>query len=287
MEHFVWNIDPELFRIGSFGPRYYGLLFATGFLVGYQIIKGIFLKEGRKEEDLSSLLFHIMLGTIIGARLGHCLFYEPAYYLTHPLEILKVWKGGLASHGGGIGVIIAVWLYKRQHNDQPYLWLADRLAIGIAFTGACIRLGNFFNSEIVGRPSELPWAIVFARIDSVPRHPAMLYEALCYLVLFFVLWLFYKKKGPDFVPGRILGMMLIGIFTARFFIEYVKENQVAFESGLLLNMGQMLSIPFIIAGILFYTGKVAEWFPQLIQVQEAAVPSDVKPKKKRKKAKGQ
>lgn len=263
MEHLVWDINPELFRIGSFGPRYYGLMFALGFLVGYHITRRIFLEEGKAEDDLSSLLFHIMAGTIIGARLGHCLFYEPAYYLSNPIEILKVWKGGLASHGGSLGVAIAIWLYTKKHPDQPYLWLTDRLTLGVAFTAACIRIGNFFNSEIIGKPSELPWAIIFSKIDSVPRHPAMLYESLAYLTIFIVLLVSQKKKIPHLVPGRQVGILLLGAFTARFFIEFVKENQVAFESGMTLNMGQLLSIPFIIIGILFYTGKIGQWFPNL------------------------
>lgn len=263
MEHLVWDINPELFRIGGFGPRYYGLMFALGFLVGYHITRRIFLNEGKKEEDLSSLLFHIMVGTIMGARLGHCLFYEPAYYLSHPLEILKVWKGGLASHGGSLGVAIAIWIYTRKHIDQPYIWLADRLTIGVAFTAGCIRIGNFFNSEIIGKASDLPWAIVFTKIDNLPRHPAMLYESLAYLIIFAVLAFNYKRHSTALVPGRQIGILLIGSFTARFFIEFVKENQVAFESGMTLNMGQLLSIPFILVGVLFFTGKIAQWFPRL------------------------
>ena len=178
----------------AFEIRYYGLLFACGFLVGYQIMQKIFIHEGRDPEDLSSLLTHLMLGTIIGARLGHCLFYEPAYYLSHPLQILMVWKGGLASHGGGIGVITAVFLYCRKHADQPFLWLSDRIYIGLMFTGFCIRLGNFFNSEIVGLPSNVSWAVVFERIDSIPRHPAQLYESIAYLVGFIFMCLLYMKQ---------------------------------------------------------------------------------------------
>jgi prolipoprotein diacylglyceryl transferase len=270
MDAFVWDIDPEIFRFYFFAPRYYGLLFAIGFLVGYQIMKKIFLEEGRSEEDLSSLLLHLMLGTIIGARLGHCLFYQPEYYLRNPLEILMIWKGGLASHGGSIGVLFAVWLYKRKHPDQPYIWLADRLSIGVAFTAACIRLGNFFNSEIIGTPTDLPWAVVFARIDSIPRHPAMLYESLSYLTLFGVLWFLYRRQGPNIQPGRLIGLMLVWVFGSRFFIEFVKENQVPFEERMLLNMGQWLSIPFVLLGLILLSGLYAQWFPALANRAEQA-----------------
>jgi prolipoprotein diacylglyceryl transferase len=265
MEHLVWDFSPEIFSLGSFAPRWYGLMFAIGFMVGYSFMQKIFTREGYNEEDLSSLLFHVMLGTIIGARLGHCLFYEPGYYLTpeHFIEIFFIWKGGLASHGGTIGVIIAVWLYKRKHPDQGYVWLADRLSIAIAFTAACIRVGNFFNSEILGKPSDVPWAIIFKRAgESVPRHPAMLYESLSYLMLTGVLyWLYQKTEAKK--RGQMLGLMLFWIFTSRFFIEFYKENQVPFENELPLNMGQILSIPFIILGLLAFSGKLLEWLPWL------------------------
>lgn len=265
MQHLIWDFSPEIFNIGGFAPRYYGLMFALGFMVGYSITAVIFRREGRNEEDLSSLLFHLMVGTIVGARLGHCLFYEPEYYLSHPLEILYVWKGGLASHGGTVGVLFTTWLYKRKHPDQSYIWLADRLAIGTAFTAACIRIGNFFNSEILGKPSDLPWAIIFYNNNGemIPRHPAMLYEAFAYLALFAVLMLMYFVFNSTRVKGRLLGTMLVWIFTARFFIEFVKENQVPFEAGMPLNMGQLLSIPFIIIGVLLFTGKLVEWLPWL------------------------
>ncbi len=286
MQHFIWDFSPEIFKIGSFGPRYYGLMFAIGFMVGYTITQKIFLKEGHPEEDLSSLLFHIMVGTIVGARVGHCLFYEPNYYLSHPLEILFVWRGGLASHGGTIGVLIALWLYRRKHLDQGYIWLADRLSIGTAFTAACIRVGNFFNSEILGKPSDLPWAIIFAaNNDNVPRHPAMLYEAFAYLVLFFVLfWMYWKTKASE-TRGRMIGLMLAWIFTARFFIEFVKENQVPFENGMTYNMGQLLSIPFVFIGIFLYSGKLVQWLPWLDSTSsnpkaDLKMTAKVSPKKK-------
>jgi prolipoprotein diacylglyceryl transferase len=265
MDFFHWNFDPEIFSfsLGSFtlAPRYYGLMFALGFLVGYHLVQKIYSSEGKQLEQLSSLLGYIMAGTIIGARLGHCLFYEPAYYLAHPLEILAIWRGGLASHGGTLGVLFSVWLYTRKHPDQPYLWIADRLAPAIALVAACIRMGNFFNSEIVGKPATVPWAIVFERVDSIPRHPAMLYESLSYLILFGLLhWQYWRAKG-QFQTGRIIGIFFMWVFGSRFLIEFIKENQVAFESSMLLNMGQILSIPFIILGALLATGQYKAWMP--------------------------
>lgn len=254
MNHLVWNIDPEIFQIGNFGPRYYGLLFALGFILSYQFLQWVFKREGFDPEKVSSLIFHCMIGTIVGARLGHCLFYEPEYYLSHPHEILFVWKGGLASHGGTLGVILAVWLFQRKNREIGYMWLADRGVPAIALTAAFIRIGNFFNSEIIGRPSEVPWAVVFQRVDNVPRHPAMLYEALAYLGLFSVSFFIYRRDGKNLRPGLLIGMLFAWIFGARFVLEFYKENQVAFESDMMLNMGQLLSIPFVVVGILLMTG---------------------------------
>lgn len=285
MEHFVWDTSPEIFRLGPFALRYYGLLFAGGFVFGYYLMRKIFLAEGKSEDDLSSLLFYLMIGTIIGARLGHCLFYEPGYYLRNPLEILKVWQGGLASHGGSIGVMLAAWLYTRKVGDQAYLWLADRLAIAVAFAAGCIRLGNFFNSEILGRPAEVPWAIVFARIDHVPRHPAMLYESLSYFVLFGILYAMYKFMGPGIAQGRILGTMMIWIFTSRILIEFFKEDQVPFEAGMALNMGQLLSIPFVALGFLLLSGFIGRQFPQLVTPSKVAASPEKTKKKKAKRRK--
>lgn len=268
MEHFVWDINPEIFTIGSFGPRYYGLMFAIGFLVSYRIVEVIWKREGKSVESVSSLLVHVMVGTIVGARLGHCLFYDPGYYLSNPLEILYVWKGGLASHGGTMGVMVAVFLYCKKNPDQPYGWLADRLATTIPFGAACIRIGNFFNSEILGRPSDVPWAVVFKRIDNIPRHPAMLYEALSYLILFSILMLRYFK-GPQIKPGSQIGLLLIWIFSSRIFLEFFKENQVAFEEGMILNMGQILSIPFVIVGVLLFTGAYQRFLPSGYDIKPA------------------
>ncbi len=249
MQQWMWNMDPVIFRLGPFEVRWYGLFFALGFFVGFQIMAQIYRREERDIGALSDLLLYLMIGTIIGARLGHVLFYQPDYYLTHPREIFMIWKGGLASHGGFAGVMIALYIYLRKHRDMSFIELADRLTIPCLLAAALIRIGNFFNSEIIGIPSNLPWAIVFARVDNIPRHPAMLYEALAYFMVFCALYLAYWKTTVARFPGRLFGTALAVCFLARLMIELVKENQVPFEQRLPLNMGQLLSVPFILGGI--------------------------------------
>jgi phosphatidylglycerol---prolipoprotein diacylglyceryl transferase len=249
MHHWVWNIDPAILRFGRFEIRWYGLLFALGFLLGFQIMTQIYRSEEREIEHLSTLIVYLMLGTIIGARLGHVLFYQPDYYFAHSWEIPMVWNGGLASHGGFIGVILSVYLYLKKHRDMSFIELADRLALPCFLAAALIRVGNFFNSEIIGVPSNLPWAVVFARVDDIPRHPAMLYEAFAYFMIFCALYYAYWKTSIVQFPGRIIGAALAVGFFARCMIEFVKEDQVPFEKGMPLNMGQILSIPFILMGL--------------------------------------
>jgi prolipoprotein diacylglyceryl transferase len=213
------------------------------------IMAQIYRREKRSEEHLSTLFLYVFLGTLIGARLGHALFYQPDYYLARPWEILMIWQGGLASHGGFTGVLIALYLYLRKYRDMSFLELGDRLAIAVLPAAGLIRVGNFFNSEIVGMPADLPWAVIFLRIDSLPRHPAMLYEAVSYFLVFAILYAAYWKTDIIKTPGRILGAAFVACSTARFFIEFVKEDQVSFEQGMLLNLGQLLSIPFILIGL--------------------------------------
>jgi phosphatidylglycerol:prolipoprotein diacylglycerol transferase len=250
MDHWVWNTSPEIFRLGLFRLRWYGLFFAGGFLAGYKIMAQFYRRGGHPVENLSNLFVYLLVGTIIGARLGHVLLYQPDYYLARPWEILMIWEGGLASHGGFAGVVIAVYLYQKKYREMSFLELADRLAISAFLAAALIRVGNFFNSEILGAPSNLPWAVVFARIDNLPRHPAMLYEAGAYLLIFCLLYLAYWKTSIIQRPGRVLGVSLVAGFLARFLIEFVKENQAPFEREMVLNMGQLLSIPFVVAGML-------------------------------------
>ncbi|MCG7917273.1 MAG: prolipoprotein diacylglyceryl transferase, partial [Candidatus Thiodiazotropha taylori] len=186
--------------------------------------------------------------TIAGARLGHCLFYDPAYFLANPWKIPAFWEGGLASHGGGLGVILALYIHKRQ-SGETFLWLLDRFAIPTALVGMLIRLGNLFNSEIYGNPTNLPWAFIFERIDQIPRHPAQLYEAIGYGLIFVVLMLFYRRMRLKIEDGLIFGMFLIGVFTTRFLVEFVKSKQAAYTTDVWLSTGQMLSLPFIAAGV--------------------------------------
>jgi prolipoprotein diacylglyceryl transferase len=247
--HLVWNVDPAIFRVGPFAPRWYGLLFALGFALGYMIMVQIYRNERRPEEPLSSLFLYIFAGTLIGARLGHVLFYQPDYYLSRPWEILMIWQGGLASHGGFAGVLIALYLYVRKYRDMSFLELCDRLVIAILPAAGLIRIGNLFNSEILGNPTNVPWAIIFIKVDPLPRHPAMLYEALTYLLVFAILYVAYWRTEIVKIPGRILGAGFVACFTARFLIEFVKEGQVWFEQGMILNMGQLLSIPFVLIGV--------------------------------------
>lgn len=245
-----WNVSPEIFRFGVFSVRWYGVLFASGFLIAYQILTRIFANEGKRQVDLDSLTLYIISATVLGARLGHCLFYSPEYYLSNPLEILKVWEGGLASHGAAIGILTALWLYSRSRADQSFLWAADRVVIFTALAGCLIRLGNLMNSEIVGKATDVPWAFIFARLgDGIPRHPTQIYEAASYLSIFIFLYFSYRKRRERTPEGLLLGWFLVLVFLARFVLEFLKENQEKFESTLPLNMGQILSIPLILLGI--------------------------------------
>jgi prolipoprotein diacylglyceryl transferase len=259
--HFIWDFNPEIFNFNlnlgfsdfTIAPRWYGLCFATGILLGYHIMRRFYLKEGRSEEELNSGFVLFVIGTIVGARLGHCLFYEPGYYLSQPWKILFIWEGGLASHGGTIGIIACMLYYTRKYQI-PFIWLADRLSVAIPLGVPFIRIGNFFNSEIYGLPTEVPWAIIFKHADELPRHPSQLYEALAYFALFFVQVSLYRWRGKSLQPGRMIGLMFIWIFTARFFIEFGKVEQVDFERGMSLNMGQLLSLPMIALGLFFFFG---------------------------------
>lgn len=245
-----WNVDPVLFTIGPLSPRWYGVLFALAFIVSYQIMKVMFKDAGKPQQDLDTLTITMIVGTIVGARLGHVLFYEPHIILDDPLETFAVWHGGLASHGGALGIITGLWWFNRRRKGYGMIWLLDRLAIVSAVSGMFIRIGNFFNSEILGKAADVPWAVWFVREDLAPlyRHPAQLYEALLCLVTFAVLWWRYKQGDAKVAPGRLIGIFLLMIFIGRFVIEFWKEVQVGFESTLPLDMGQFLSIPFVLVG---------------------------------------
>lgn len=258
LQYIVWDVKPEIFTLELFGmefaPRWYGLLFALGFLIGQQILFHIFKKEGKPESDVETLTVYMVLSTVIGARLGHVLFYEPAEYLRNPIDILKIWEGGLASHGATIGILFALYLYARKKKDQTYLWVVDRIVITVAFAGMLIRLGNLMNSEIYGYQTDLPWGFIFAlRGETVAKHPTQIYEALFCLVLFIALFQIWKKRKSAIPDGLLLGIFLVTLFTFRFLVEFLKEPQVEFEADMLLNMGQILSIPAVIAGVVILT----------------------------------
>ena len=253
-----WNVSPEIIKLGPFALRWYGLLFALAFVFGYIILTKIYSLEKKPLADLEQLSIYVILGTVIGARLGHCLFYDPVYYLSHPIEIIKVWEGGLASHGAAIGILISIYLITKKQKDKSMLWILDRLVIVVALGGALIRLGNLFNSEIIGKVTDLPWAFIFARVDEFPRHPTQLYESFFYLITFAVLYYTYMKTDKKLYPGYLFGLALLMIFGFRFFVEFVKENQSPFEQGMILDMGQLLSIPFVIAGLYFMFRKRKE-----------------------------
>lgn len=269
-----WNPDLIMFHVGAFAVRWYSMCWLLGLALAYFIVKRLFTKEKLPQEKFEPLFIYCFVGILIGARLGHCIFYEPQYYLTSwhgflemllPIHISfegSAWANlftgewnfvgyeGLASHGGTLGLMITLALYS--HNLKvKFLQLLDFIAIATPVTAFFIRMGNLFNSEIVGRVTDVPWAFIFERVDMQPRHPGQLYEALAYLLLLFIgLWLYRRRVGQT-GTGFYFGLCLTYIFTFRFFIENVKENQVGFENTMTYNMGQLLSVPFILIGIYF------------------------------------
>ncbi len=259
MEFFEWNFDPILFRLGGLEVRWYGLCFASAIMAGYGIGYWIFKREGKDCEHLDPLLYRLVAGIIIGARLGHCLFYEPTIYLKNPLRILKVWEGGLASHGAVIGIFLALFFFRRKYKDYTYLGLLDMMTMPAMVGSAFIRLGNFFNSEIIGVQTEVPWAIVFKRIDNVPRHPVQLYESITYLFIFILFLLLYTKTGLMKRKGALVGLLLMLVFSARFGLEFFKTKQSEFGAELIISMGQWLSVPLVILGaVLFFMSNSKE-----------------------------
>jgi phosphatidylglycerol---prolipoprotein diacylglyceryl transferase len=245
-----WNASPEIFNLGPLSVRWYGLLFASGFLIGYYIGEKMLKSENVPQKWIDSLFFYIIIATILGARLGHVFFYGWDYYSQHPGEILKVWQGGLASHGGAAGIFIALLIHSRLITKRSVFWAIDRVVVPTALVAAFIRLGNLMNSEIYGNETSLPWGFIFERNgEVVPKHPTQIYEALAYFLTFAVLMHLYWKTNAKYKEGLLTGVLFVMIFTARFFIEFIKEDQEAFEATMALNMGQWLSIPFVVGGI--------------------------------------
>ncbi|HEY9550865.1 MAG TPA: prolipoprotein diacylglyceryl transferase [Prevotella sp.] len=275
INYIVWNPDLYMFKIGSFGVRWYSLCWIIGLTLAYLIVKRLYKEQNVKDEYFDPLFIYCFFGILIGARLGHCLFYDPAYFLSawdHVVEMVipmhhmpdGSWKyvgfEGLASHGGTLGLMVALYLYYRKTHMN--LWhVLDDIAIATPVTACFIRLGNLMNSEIIGKVSNVPWAFIFEKVDKVPRHPGQLYEALAYALFFFIGWYLYRRRPQKVGTGFFFGLCLTLIFTFRFFIEYTKDIQVSFESGMLFNMGQLLSIPFILIGVACMVG--GKWMTRM------------------------
>lgn len=269
-----WDVSPEILNIAGISIRYYGLLFALAFIFGYKIEGKIFKSEGLPVAWLDKLWLYVAVATIIGARLGHCIFYDWAYYSEHFMEMILpvrlepefkfIGYQGLASHGAAIGIIAGLWYYSRKISKKSIFWILDRAVIPIALAGFFIRMGNLMNSEIIGLPTEMPWGFRFVNSGmehpELPRHPAQLYEAISYLISFGILMFLYWRTSVKKNMGFIFGAFLVLIFTDRFFIEFVKENQEAWEAGMALNMGQILSIPFVVVGVfmLWFSRKLPD-----------------------------
>jgi phosphatidylglycerol:prolipoprotein diacylglycerol transferase len=251
LSYIHWNFNPDIFEIFGRPVRWYGLMFAIGFVFGYKVVEKQFKYEKENLKWLENLLMYIVVGTIVGARLGHVFFYAWDYYSQHPLEIIMIWQGGLASHGGTIGVFIALFIFSKVYTKRSVFWIIDRVVIPTAIVAMLIRMGNLFNSEIYGIQTTMPWGFIFERAhETVPKHPTQLYEAFAYLLTFFVVNRMYWKTDAKSKTGLISGVFFIMVFTARFFIEFIKEDQEAFESAMTLNMGQWLSIPFVLGGLI-------------------------------------
>ncbi|OUJ73119.1 prolipoprotein diacylglyceryl transferase [Hymenobacter crusticola] len=267
LAYITWTASPIIAKLGPLTLRWYGLLFMSGFVIGTFVLTHIYKSERVSPRWVDVITVYMLIGTVVGARLGHCLFYDPDYYLAHPLDILKIWEGGLASHGATLGILLAVWLFSR-NNKFDYLWTLDRIVIVVASGGAMIRLGNLFNSEIIGRQTDVPWAFKFARyneihheLTTIPnelRHPTQIYEALFCVFLFILLYGMWNRTKEKTPRGLLFGLFVVLLFTFRFLVEFLKENQVDFENRLPLNMGQLLSIPLIFVGI-WVVLKAGKW----------------------------
>jgi phosphatidylglycerol:prolipoprotein diacylglycerol transferase len=253
---FTWSPDPVFFSIGELHIRWYGLLFSLAFLSSFAVMVWIFRREKKGDELLNRLFLFVFVGVVVGARLGHCFFYSPEYYLTHPLEILEVWKGGLASHGAAAGILLAILLFVRATPGVSFYWVTDRVSVVIPLAAIFVRLGNFMNSEILGLPASVPWAVIFARVDDIPRHPVQLYEATSYLIIFAIMIIAYRR-GIAARTGRLTGMMVALLFAMRFFLEFFKTGQSTLDPSMPITMGQLLSVPLVLFGLWLLMRKPA------------------------------
>jgi phosphatidylglycerol:prolipoprotein diacylglycerol transferase len=257
ISYILWDIDPDIFTIPVINHplRWYGLFFALAFMISQRIMYFIYKKEGRPIKEIDTLTIYLIVATIAGARLGHVLFYNPIYYFQHPHKIIMTWEGGLASHGGVVGILIAIYLFARK-THVSYLWALDRISIVASLTFSMIRLGNLMNSEMIGKPTDLPWAFIFTSHDNTPRHPAQLYEAIHYFIWFIILFWIWHRQKDSMKNGFLFSWSLIVLFSLRFIDEFFKMNQEQFEDGMILNMGQILSIPFILTGIVLLISNI-------------------------------
>lgn len=261
----TWSIDPEILSLGPLSLRWYGLLFALGFVIGYYIMEWMFKQEGKSTKELDNLTVYMAVSTVLGARLGHVFFYNWDYYSENLGDILMVWKGGLASHGAAIGILIGLWLFVRKRKEFDYLWIVDRIVVTVALAGFFIRMGNLMNSEILGIQTNVAWAFIFTQLpepEQFPRHPVQIYEALSYLAIFIFLFLRYKAKKAQINKGELFGWFLTLIFGFRFIWEFFKVKQIEslehFNMQMDLNMGHILSIPLVLIGlIILIRSKIA------------------------------
>ena len=261
LAYITWNTDPVLFRIGAMSVRWYSLFLLVSFYISFQFMMHIFEREGKSKATVLSYGLFILAGLFVGGRLVHCLAYEPEYYLKYPWDIIKPWRGvlgenarfvgyrGMAGHGSALGIVVGIVLNSLR-TKTSMVWMVDRIAMFGPLIGFFVRIGNLFNSEILGSRSEVPWAFVFTRADGVPRHPVQLYEAVTYLVIFIISYRYYLRHSAGEKPGAILGLVLVLVYSSRFALEFFKEKQSDVEVGMLLNMGHLLSIPFVVAGLI-------------------------------------
>ena len=257
MQYFEWSASPVAFSWNFLSIHWYGIFFAMAILFGFEVMNRIYKYENKAIQELELLQIYIVIGIVVGARLGHCLFYDPAYYLANPLKILAINEGGLASHGGGFGASMAALYYARK-KGIGYLYILDRLAIPTALFAFFVRMGNFMNSEIIGIQTEVPWAIVFTHVDLYPRHPAQLYEAFAYLSIFILLGFIYTLKNYRDKAGLLFGLFLSLVFSIRIVVEFVKVRQASYASETFFSAGQMLSVPFLLFGLVLFVFAVTK-----------------------------